>query len=235
MPFLVDAELCRRVLAAALPGGPGAEAAEPLAEEIFGAEDRFVRALEASPVPFVVERREKGARNFVVRSGLIYIHVRSKPNLAIIAPPHFVTDYASVPASLRWLLPQTGPHAAAAVIHDWLYTVAEPPAARGAFAAERLRADRIFLEAMKASGVGPLTRSLLYRGARIGGAGGFGAVAELRFIDPGAPDRLIDPRLFDKARLRAFTLLPRPRRRARGAFAAVLTTITNSLYRMRGR
>jgi hypothetical protein len=35
-------------------------------------------------------------------------------------------------------------------------------------------------------------------------------VDELRFIDPRAPDRLIDPSRFDKAALRALTIIPRP-------------------------
>lgn len=212
MPFLVDEELCRRVLAAA-KGATAADAglaANDLAEEIFGLEDRFVTDLVDSPVPFVIERRQKGAKNYVVRSGLIYIHVKSKPNVAIIAPPHYVTDHASTPALLRGLVAQSGAHSAAAVLHDWLYSVAEPPKKQTQFRKERFRADRIFLEAMKASGVSAARRSLLYRGARLFGARGFGAVDELRFIDPGAPDRLIDPHLFDKAALRAFTILPRP-------------------------
>ena len=212
MPFLVDEELCRRVLAAA-KGASAADAglaAPELADEIFGLEDRFVTALADSPVPFLVERRQRGAGNFVVRSGLIYIHVKSRPNVAVIAPPHFVTDHASVPAPLRGLVPQSGAHSAAAVLHDWLYTVAEPPKNQTRFRKERFRADRIFLEAMRTGGVGATRRSLLYRGARLFGAMGFGAASELRFIDPAAPDRLIDPALFDKAALRAFTILPRP-------------------------
>lgn len=212
MPFLVDEELCRRVLAAAR-GASAADvglAAGELAEEIFGQEDRFVTDLVSSPAPFVIERRQKGSKNYVVRSGLIYIHVKSRPNVAIIAPPHYVTDHASVPAVLRGLVAQSGAHSAAAVLHDWLYTVAEPPKNATQFRKERFRADRIFLEAMKASGVGALRRSALYRGARLFGAGGFGAPGELRFIDPGAPDRLIDPKRFDKYALRTFTIIPRP-------------------------
>lgn len=213
MPFYVDEELCRRVLDAAigmkgLPATP--ETTGPLADQIFGLEDRFVTELENSPVPFEVERRQKGARNYVVTRGLIYIHVKSKPNVAIIVPPHFVTDHASVPALFRTLTPQTGVHSAAAVIHDWLYTIAEPPQRPRDFRKERFRADRIFLEAMKTSGVGGTRRSLLYRGARLFGAGGFGAADELRFIDPKSPDRLIDSSRFDKAALRAFTIIPRP-------------------------
>lgn len=213
MPFMVDdIALCDRALALAgeMAGKPGASAmALDLAEEVFGAEDRFVTELEASPLPFELERRQKGARNYVVRRGLIYIHVKSRPNVAILVPPHYVTDFASVPAALRWIVPQDGVHSAAAVIHDWLYSIAEPPKNQTQFRKERFRADRIFLEAMRTSGVGA-RRSLLYRSARLFGAGGFGAIDELRFVDPRAPDRLIDPKRFDKTALRTFTIIPRP-------------------------
>lgn len=214
MPFFVDdGDLCERVLMTAkgMGGKPvGPEITKMMGDMLFGMESRFVTRLEDSPVPFVIERRQKRARNFVVRRGLVYIHLKSQPNLAIVVPPHFVTDHASVPVALRWLVPQTGVHSAAAVIHDWLYTVAEPPAERRIFKKDRLRDDRIFLEAMKSCDVAPLRRALLFNGARHFGAGGYGAVSELRFIDPDAPDRLIDPDLFSKAALRAFTIIPRP-------------------------
>lgn len=214
MPFMVDdIALCDRVLALAeeMAGKPcPPEMAAEIAEEIFGMEDRFVTELEASPLPFEIERRQKRARNYVVKRGLIYIHVKSRPHVAIVVPPHFVTDFASVPAAFRILVPQDGPYAAAAVIHDWLYSIAEPPPKPPQFRKERFRADRIFHEAMRTSGVSAAKKSVLYRAARVFGAGGFGAVDELRFVDPRAPDRLIDPRRFDKAALRTFTIIPRP-------------------------
>jgi hypothetical protein len=214
MPFMVDdIALCEKVLALAVEnaGKPcPPELALDIAEEIFGMEDRFVTELEASPVPFVIERRQKRARNYIVKRGLIYIHVRSRPNVAIVVPPHFVTDFASSPAVFRWLVPQDGPYSAAAVIHDWLYSIAEPPPKPPQFRKERFRADRIFLEAMRTSGVNAFKKSVLYRSARLFGAGGFGAIDELRFIDPRAPERLIDPKFFDKNALRTFTIIPRP-------------------------
>ncbi len=214
MPFMVDdIALCDKVLALAeaRTGKPcPPELAFDLAEEIFGMEDRFVTELQASPLPFELQRRQKGARNYVVKRGLIYIHVKSRPHVAIVVPPHFVTDFASVPAAIRRLVPQKGPYSAAAVIHDWLYSIAEPPARPSQLRKERFRADRIFLEAMRTSGVNGFKLSILYRSARLFGAGGFGAIDELRFIDPRAPDRLIDPKRFDKNALRTFTIIPRP-------------------------
>jgi hypothetical protein len=214
MPFMVDdIALCEKALALAglrMDEGEKATHALEYAEEIFGMEDRFVTELEASPLPFTVERRQRGARNYVVTRGLIYIHVKSRPNVAIVVPPHFVTDFASVPAAFRWLVPQDGQYSAAAVIHDWLYSIAEPPKQPTQFRKERFRADRIFLEAMRTSGVNAVKKSVLYRSARLFGAMGFGRIDELRFIDPRAPGRLIDPKRFDKNALRTFTIIPRP-------------------------
>ena len=214
MPFMVDdIALCERVLAIAeeRSGKPfPPDYIEDLAREIFGLEDRFVTELEASPLPFVINRRQSDTHNYVMQRGLIYIHVKSRPHVAIVVPPHFVTDFASVPPPFRGLAPQNGPYAAAAVIHDWLYSIAEPPKKAAAFRKERFRADRIFLEAMRTSGVGA-RRSILYRAVRLFGAMGFGHIDELRFIDPRAPDRLLDPRRFDKAALRAFTIIARPK------------------------
>ncbi len=214
MPFMVDdMALCERALALAGEArGETAPAAAALdiAEEVFGEEDRFVTDLAASPLPFELRRRQEGARNYVMTRGLIYIHVKSRPNVAILVPPHFVTDFASVPAPFRGLVPQDGPYAAAAVIHDWLYSIAEPPKRQSQFRKERFRADRVFLEAMRTSNVNAFKTSVLYRSARLFGRRGFGAIDELRFIDPRAPERLIDPKRFDKNALRTFTIIPRP-------------------------
>lgn len=214
MPFMIDDEgLCLAVLEASKgmrEDEVGPDVIRAMGETIFGMEDRFLTDLVDQPVRFEIERKQKNSRNFVVRRGLVYIHVKSSPNLAIIVPPHFVTDHASVPFFARWVVNQTGAHSPASVLHDWLYTVAEPPAQPAQFRKERFRADRIFLEAMRTSGVGYSRRSLLYCSARLAGAGGFGAKSELRFIDPKKPDRLVDPALFNKGALRRLTIIPRP-------------------------
>ncbi|MBY0422306.1 MAG: DUF1353 domain-containing protein [Parvularculaceae bacterium] len=214
MPYMIDDEgLCLAVLEAAKGAHVediGPDVLKALSDMVWGAEDRFLTDLVDQPVRFEIERRQKNSRNYVVRRGLVYIHVRSKPNVAIIVPPHFVTDHASVPYVFRWIVAQSGKHSPGAVLHDWLYTVAEPPADAFEFRKERFRADRIFLEALRTSGVSATMRSFLYRGARLFGASGFGAKSELRFIDPRNPDRLVDPALFDKAVLRKLTIIPRP-------------------------
>lgn len=76
-------------------------------------------------------------------------------------PVGFETDFASVP---RWpltfaLLGQYG-HAAA-VLHDWLYS---------SDLLSRTGADRVFLNALRSSGIARWRAWLMYAGARIGGA-----------------------------------------------------------------
>ena len=76
-------------------------------------------------------------------------------------PAGFETDFASVP---RWpltfaLLGSYG-HAAA-VIHDWLYTTGQ---------LSRADADRVFLNALRSSGIARWRAWLMWAGVRIGGA-----------------------------------------------------------------
>lgn len=79
----------------------------------------------------------------------------------IEVPEGFETDFASVP---RWpltfaLLGQYG-HAAA-VVHDWLYR-------NGSLL--RKDADRVFLNALRSSGIARWRAYLMFAGVRIGGA-----------------------------------------------------------------
>ena len=74
----------------------------------------------------------------------------------------FITDGASVPPLLRPIAaPFAGSHAAAAVIHDALYSV---------HVTSRHAADSLFYDAMRAAGVGLIRRYLLFLGVCIGGA-----------------------------------------------------------------
>lgn len=72
----------------------------------------------------------------------------------------FITDGASVPRVFWNLFSPTGSYLGAAVIHDFLY--ATKPVSRK-------EADAIFLEAMKAAGVGFVSRWIVYSAVRAGG------------------------------------------------------------------
>lgn len=67
--------------------------------------------------------------------------------LTVAVPRLFVTDLASVPRLLWWLLPPHDPqYAAAAVLHDYLLSLPD---------FDRITAHSIFLEALTALGVAP--------------------------------------------------------------------------------
>lgn len=72
----------------------------------------------------------------------------------------FVTDLASIPRALRWMLNPNGKSRRAAVLHDFLYTGQH---------LSRKDSDLLFLAALKADGVSLIQRQLLYRGVRMGG------------------------------------------------------------------
>ncbi len=78
----------------------------------------------------------------------------------IEVPIGFVTDGASVPKIFWSIFDPTGPYLKAAVIHDYLYNTKM---------FSRKMCDDLFLEAMKASGVGFFTRQTIYRAVRLGG------------------------------------------------------------------
>lgn len=76
----------------------------------------------------------------------------------VIVPAGFLTDLASVPRGLWPIVAPFGDHGQAAVLHDWLYHQCDQ---RG-----RKWADRQFLEAMAALGVGLVKRRVMWSAVR---------------------------------------------------------------------
>jgi hypothetical protein len=81
----------------------------------------------------------------------------------IAVPVGFKTDGATVPRAFWSVFSPIGDYLGAAVVHDFLYS---PHNTRFT----RLQSDRLFKEAMFNLGVYWLTRGLIYRAVRIGGA-----------------------------------------------------------------
>lgn len=75
-------------------------------------------------------------------------------------PEGFVTDFASVPRCLWWLLPPMGRYGKAALLHDWLYSVRTT---------SRKEADEIFLDAMLMMGVRKLIALAMFVAVRLFG------------------------------------------------------------------
>lgn len=78
----------------------------------------------------------------------------------INVPADFITDFASVPRPLWWIIPQWGSYGNAAVVHDFLYQT---------HIRSRKCADEIFLEAMKVCGTSWLCRHIMFLAVRIFG------------------------------------------------------------------
>ncbi len=77
-----------------------------------------------------------------------------------IIPAGFVTDLATIPRFILWLIPQRGAYDKAAILHDYLLLKFDKP---------KKEVDRIFLEQMKADGVVRWKRNLMYIAVRLFG------------------------------------------------------------------
>lgn len=93
------------------------------------------------------------------------VHYDTAAGERITVPAGYVTDFASVPRALWWLLPPTGRYQYAALIHDWLYDQHH----QGCCTRTRAAADALLLEVMIASGVPRWQRLAIYAGVRLGG------------------------------------------------------------------
>jgi len=83
-----------------------------------------------------------------------------------IVPKGYVTDFATVPQFIWWLIPTYGNYTAATVLHDWLITYALPNRR-----VSSRRVDRVFREAMQSLGVSAPRRWLMWAGVRWGALG----------------------------------------------------------------
>jgi hypothetical protein len=77
----------------------------------------------------------------------------------------FETDLASVPAVFAWLVPKTGAHLPATLLHDGLvYSPGQPPSyvSTDGHDIDRAEANRVFRDAMADTGTGPVRRWLVW-------------------------------------------------------------------------
>lgn len=80
-----------------------------------------------------------------------------------VVPTGFVTDFATVPRIVQWLVPTYGKYTLAAVLHDWLCTVGIETKAISS-----TDADGIFRRVMRELDVPWLQRWLMWAGVRWG-------------------------------------------------------------------
>lgn len=97
---------------------------------------------------------------WVIREKFIYYIGEENSDQKVEVEEGFVTDFASVPRMLWWLLPRWGVYGKAAVVHDYLYWKK---------IYNRKKSDEIFLEAMKVLKTPKIYYSLLFYGVRFFG------------------------------------------------------------------
>ncbi|WP_432482992.1 DUF1353 domain-containing protein [Kineococcus esterisolvens] len=97
-----------------------------------------------------------------------YWDARLGPVVVPADPATFATDLTSVPPPLSWLVPATGRHLPAALVHDGLVAGADGPASYLARRpVDRLAADRLFRRALRDLGVSRLRRAVMWAGVSV--------------------------------------------------------------------
>jgi hypothetical protein len=118
-----------------------------------------------SDMRIVLERHsEEGVETFALERRLAYLD-RHVGEILVPADPGFRTDLTSVPALFTWLVPKTGAHLPAALLHDGLVTGRGDPASyvsSGGDDIDRASADRIFRDAMADTGTGVVRRWIVW-------------------------------------------------------------------------
>ena len=80
-------------------------------------------------------------------------------------PRGFVTDLASIPKGLRWLVPVNGKHRLAALLHDYMYYMELD---------DRIDCDLAFIEEMERQGVRYIKRQAMFAMVRMFGKKHYG-------------------------------------------------------------
>ncbi|NAZ88866.1 DUF1353 domain-containing protein, partial [Kineococcus indalonis] len=105
---------------------------------------------------------------FRVPRAIGYWDARLGPVVVPADPATFSTDLTSVPPVLSWLVPTTGRHLPAALVHDGLTAGADgPPSYLAAAPVGRLAADRLFRSALRDLGVSRLRRGVMWAGVSV--------------------------------------------------------------------
>lgn len=110
-----------------------------------------------------VEPKRSDERSYIVQGPVRYEVGELGSGEIIAIPPGFVTDLASVPRIFWPIIGPSGRHAAAAVVHDFLYCTQD----NGKFT--RREADYIFREAMLVSNTPVLRVWVMWAAVRLGG------------------------------------------------------------------
>ena len=119
---------------------------------------------DADPRIVLERHAEEGVETFELERRIAY-RDRHLGELLVPADPGFRTDLTSVPALFTWLVPKTGAHLPAALLHDALVAGRDDPTSyvsTEGHEVDRVEADRIFRDAMADTGTGVLRRWIVW-------------------------------------------------------------------------
>lgn len=109
-------------------------------------------------VSIIRDRISHGRREVVLMEPWGFEHIAGDQYMWIPVSPRFVSDFATIPGSIQWLIQPFGRHAEAALLHDWLYSVG---------GLDRRDADILFFVALRRSGVSPIYARMMYAAVRL--------------------------------------------------------------------
>jgi hypothetical protein len=124
-----------------------------------GGEDARSRRALGFPSGSTVDVRQVDDVDWETLRALTY-HAKTE---TFEVPVHERTDFASVPREFVWFIPRYGRYTKAAILHDYLCSVAVP-----AGRVSRIDADGIFRQAMRELGVPFLRRWIMWAAVRVG-------------------------------------------------------------------
>lgn len=119
-----------------------------------------------------------GKDYYKVTQSFRYYLDNDNPDVWGYVPAGFLSDGASAPRPIWWIIPPWGRYGQAAVLHDILCETKTLFKDEIPFEITRKQADKIFLEALKVAGVSWVKRYAMYIGVRAWGALGWGANKE---------------------------------------------------------
>jgi hypothetical protein len=133
------------------------------------------RTSRVSELAVIHDYRKEGRRVAVVQRPIIFIFegIDAAPDRFMVVSRGYKTDFASLPSLSRLFFNPFDEYAEAAIVHDWLYAIAEP--------GKKREADMIFLRAMLDDGVSPIIARYFYTAVRFGtlfDGGGYGRESE---------------------------------------------------------
>ena len=130
-----------------------------------GPRNTFFDEQTYGPLQLELRRKSRGTWQLLRRFG----YHDDRYDEAFICPhdvDEFETDLASIPSFLQWVVPARGIHFPAIMLHDALVAGADDPTHLGP-PVDRVEADRIMRDAMKALGVGLIRRWFAWTGASV--------------------------------------------------------------------